>query len=97
MRTYEVFLQKDGKEGFRHAGALDAPDDALALLLARECYCRRGEGEQLWLVERSHIVVAGDELLAPNTDKPHRSSDGSTIAERRRRIRGGTPELGDTP
>ena len=29
MHTYEVFLKPDGKEGYFHAGSLDAPDDAL--------------------------------------------------------------------
>lgn len=87
MRTYEVFLKKDGKDGFRHAGALDAPDDAFALLLARECYCRRGEGNELWVVDRAAILTAPTELLEPNLDKPHRASDGARIAERRRGLR----------
>mgnify|MGYP002525994649 CR=1 FL=1 len=50
MRRYEVFLKKDGKDEYRHAGSLDAPNDGLALLLARESYLRRAEGDRLWLV-----------------------------------------------
>ena len=38
MVTYEVFLKKDGRDEFRHAGALDAANDELALVLARESY-----------------------------------------------------------
>ncbi len=87
MHTYEVFLKKDGKEGFRHAGALDAPDWEMALLLARECYCRRGEGDEMWLVDRADLVVAPIELLEPNGDRPHRTSDGSVVAERRKQQR----------
>jgi ring-1,2-phenylacetyl-CoA epoxidase subunit PaaB len=87
VRIYEVFLKKDGKDGFRHVGALEAPDNEFALLLARECYCRRGEGNELWLVDRAHVVKASADLLEPNQDKPHRASDGSVIAERRRRLR----------
>ena len=87
MRTYEVFLRKDGREELRHAGALDAPDDEMALLLARECYCRRGEGEELWLVDRAHVVEADPTFLAANAHKPHRASDGAAIAQRRRRVR----------
>ncbi len=41
MRVYEVFLMKEGKEGFRHAGSLEAPDDEMAAVLARETYTRR--------------------------------------------------------
>ena len=59
MRTYEVFLRRAGKEGFAHAGSLDAPDDELALVLAREAYVRRGEGDEMWLVDRAHVLVGG--------------------------------------
>ena len=38
MATYEVFLKKDGRDEFRHAGALDAANDELALVMAREAY-----------------------------------------------------------
>lgn len=84
MKTYEVFLRKGGKEPFEHAGSLDAPDDELALLLAREAYVRRGEGEEMWLVERAHVLVAQPELLAVNADKPHRHNNGSVVAARRK-------------
>jgi ring-1,2-phenylacetyl-CoA epoxidase subunit PaaB len=84
MRTYEVFLKKAGKDEFRHAGALDAPDPELAVTLARECYDRRGEGDELWLVDRAHIVAASPEDLAVNADRPHRHNDGSRVAARRR-------------
>ena len=36
MATYEVFLKREGREEFRHAGALEAPEDELATVLARE-------------------------------------------------------------
>ena len=45
MRRYEVFLKKDGRDEYRHAGSLDAPDPEMALVLARESYLRRAEGE----------------------------------------------------
>ena len=80
MRIYEVFLRKEGKEEFRHAGSLEAPDPELATLLARESYTRRGEGDEMWLVDRETIIEAEPALLAPNTDKPHRHNDGSRIA-----------------
>ncbi|MBA3287381.1 MAG: 1,2-phenylacetyl-CoA epoxidase subunit B [Acidimicrobiia bacterium] len=84
MNVYEVFLKKAGKEEFRHAGSLEAADDELALVLARETYARRAEGDQMWLVERRHIVVADEDYVAPNADKPHRHNDGVRVAERRR-------------
>lgn len=87
MRTYEVFLKKEGKDEFRHAGALDAPDDEMALLLGRESYARRGEGAQMWVVARSNIIEGDRDFIAPNFDKPHRHNDGSNIAARRKRKR----------
>ena len=47
MKTYEVFLKKEGKDAFSHAGSVDAPDDELALTYAREAYGRRNEGDQM--------------------------------------------------
>lgn len=87
MRQYEVFLKKAGKDEFRHAGSLEAPDDAMARLLARDCYARRGEGAEMWVVERTHIIAGDESQLATNADKPHRHNDGSAIAERRKRLR----------
>lgn len=89
MKTYEVFLKKAGKEPFEHAGSLDAPDDTIALVWARESYARRAEGAEMWLVERSHIVSMAPELIALNADKPHRHNDGQHVAERRRALRKG--------
>ena len=87
MAVYEVFLKKDGREEFRHAGALDAATDELALILARETYARRGEGDRLWLVRRDHVIVADDGFLRPNADKPHRHHDGQAVAARRKAAR----------
>ncbi len=87
MRRYEVFLKKDGRDEYRHAGSLDAPDDEMALVLAREAYLRRAEGDRLWLVDRQHLVTGSSEFVAPNADKPHRHNDGERIAERRRLLR----------
>ena len=87
MRVYEVFLKKEGKDEFRHAGALEAPDPELARLLARESYVRRGEGAEMWLVDRDDLIVTEPDFLAANADKPHRHNDGSSIAARRKRLR----------
>jgi ring-1,2-phenylacetyl-CoA epoxidase subunit PaaB len=87
VRTYEVFLKRPGKDEFRHAGSLEAPDASLALLLARESYVRRGEGEQMWLVDRADLIVAAEADLAVNADRPHRHNDGEAVAARRRRRR----------
>lgn len=92
MRVYEVFLKKPGKAPFEHAGSVSAPDDELAVVLARETYVRRAEGDRMWLVERSHLLEVDEEFIGVNSDKPHRHNDGEVVAERRKRERseGGT-------
>ena len=88
MPTYEVFLKKPGKDPFTHAGSLDAADDEVAAVLARECYARRAEGLAMWLVERSHLVVLEDEdFFSVALDKSYRFNDGAVVAERRRRAK----------
>ena len=89
MPTYEVFLKKDGKDEYRHAGALEAASDELAITLARECYVRRGEGDRIWLVDRADIIQPDADYLAPNADKPHRHHSGEAVAARRRATRAG--------
>lgn len=87
MRVYEVFVKKDGRDEFRHVGALEAATDELALVLAREAYLRRAEGDRLWVVRRDHVVAAADDFVAPNADKPHRHHDGAAVAARRKASR----------
>lgn len=87
MKTYEVFLKKAGREEFRHAGSLDAPNPDMALLLARETHCRRGEGAEMWLVDREHVLVADEAQLAVTDDQPHRHNDGTAVAARRKALR----------
>ena len=84
MRTYEVFLKADGKDGFAHAGSLDAPDDELAEVYARETYVRRGEGAQAWVVRRDDILVLDPTDLVVTASRTHASNDGKAVAERRR-------------
>jgi 1,2-phenylacetyl-CoA epoxidase PaaB subunit len=61
----------------------------LALVLARESYARRAEGDRLWLVDREHVILGDPEFISPNADKPHRHNDGKAIAEHRRNVREG--------
>ncbi len=87
MKTFEVFLKRPGKDEFRHAGSLQASDAAMAKVLARDSYCRRGEGDQMWLVDRTDVLEVDPDFLATTLDLPHRSNDGSAVAARRKRLR----------
>lgn len=82
MKTYEVFLKRPGKDPFTHVGSLDAPDDELALSFARDCYARRSEGEHMWVVARSELLIADPSELAM-ADREHRHNDGAFLRELR--------------
>jgi len=56
-RHYEVFRRERGAAPLQHAGSLEAPDDALAALYARQIFARRGDTEMLWVVPREAIAV----------------------------------------
>jgi phenylacetate-CoA oxygenase PaaH subunit len=90
MPTYEVFLRKEGRDAFTHAGALDADDDELALLWCRETYVRRGEGTHAWVVRRDHVLEVDDRDLEVTASRHHAVNDGRAVAARRRATRSGT-------
>jgi ring-1,2-phenylacetyl-CoA epoxidase subunit PaaB len=63
MEVYEVFRRSGHKDPFEHAGSVTAPDPEMALLMAKECFFRRAEGEHLWVVRRSDIHSMRDETI----------------------------------
>jgi phenylacetate-CoA oxygenase PaaH subunit len=89
MYTYEVFLKPEGRDGFAHAGSLDAPDDELAILYARETYIRRGEGAHAWVVRRESILVLDPSDLRVTIERDRGVNDGSVLAARRVQQRSG--------
>jgi ring-1,2-phenylacetyl-CoA epoxidase subunit PaaB len=73
METWEVFRRHGHKQAFEHVGTVTAPDPEMALLLAKECFVRRREGEHLWIVNRADIHSFKDEtLLEISADKSYR-------------------------
>jgi len=73
MDVYEVFKRSGHKEPFSHAGSVIAPDADMALIMAKECFLRRREGEHLWVTRRSDIHSFSDEsLLEIAADKSYR-------------------------
>jgi ring-1,2-phenylacetyl-CoA epoxidase subunit PaaB len=95
MDTYEVFRRSGHKEPFTHCGAVTASDPQMALLLAKECFLRRREGEHLWVVRRSDVHSFGDEsLLQIGTDKTYRYPEGyRDVVTKRARARARAEEV----
>jgi ring-1,2-phenylacetyl-CoA epoxidase subunit PaaB len=89
METYEVFRRAGHKEPFTHCGAVIAPDAEMALLMSKECFLRRREGEHLWVVRRSDLHSFADEsLLEIAADKSYRfASAYRDVVSKRERAR----------
>lgn len=78
LEVYEVFgLERHG-DPHRHAGSLLAGDPDMAVLLAKELFCRRKEYVQIWVVPRRAITVAPKEgeTLGPEPARVYRSGEG---------------------
>jgi ring-1,2-phenylacetyl-CoA epoxidase subunit PaaB len=89
VEIYEVFRRKGHKDPFEHCGAVIAPDPEMALMLAKESFLRRREGEHLWAVRRSDIHSFKDEtMLDIAADKSYRfASAYRDVVRKRERAR----------
>jgi ring-1,2-phenylacetyl-CoA epoxidase subunit PaaB len=95
METYEVFRRAGHKNPFEHCGAVIASDPEMALLMAKECFLRRREGEHLWVTRRSDIHSFEDEsLLEIAADKSYRFAEAyRDVVTKRERARQRATEL----
>lgn len=95
MQVYEVFRRAGHKEPFTHCGAVIASDAEMALLMAKECFLRRREGEHLWVVDRGDIRWFKDEsLLELAGDKAYRFPEAyRDVVELREKARKRAEEL----
>jgi ring-1,2-phenylacetyl-CoA epoxidase subunit PaaB len=84
-RHYEVFRRERDARPLEHAGSLEAPDDRLATVYARQIFGRRGESELLWVVAREDVIVTPGPQ--PELDRSYRRVDGYSIKSKLRRAR----------
>ncbi len=95
MEIYEVFRRSGHKDPFEHCGSVIAPDPKMALLLAKECFLRRREGQHLWVMRRHDIHSFDDEsLLDIAADKSYRFAHAyRDVVEKRELARRRAEEL----
>ena len=55
MARFEVLGRKDSQDQIHYLGKVDAPNPDLALTQARQCFSRRGEVDELWLIQTDAI------------------------------------------
>ncbi len=95
MEVYEVFRRSGHKDPFEHCGTVVAADPQMALLMAKECFLRRREGQHLWVVRRADIHSFEDEsLLEIAADKSYRFAEAyREVVTKRERARERAREL----
>jgi phenylacetate-CoA oxygenase PaaH subunit len=86
MPRYEVFGRRGSGEAMHHVGVVDSPNPELGLTQARQCFSRRDEADELWLVEYAciHIFKKDDEL--EGLDKSYREIQSYADLGKRRRL-----------
>jgi ring-1,2-phenylacetyl-CoA epoxidase subunit PaaB len=77
--VWEVFHQGKRGEPHVHVGAVHAPDEELALQMAKEQFARRLECVSLWVVREDMVTKTDYDdpyFFARNTDKRYRDVHG---------------------
>jgi phenylacetate-CoA oxygenase PaaH subunit len=85
MARFEVFGRRGSGEPIHHVGTVDAPNLDMGLTLARQCFNRRAEADEIWLVDDSQVRrfhAVADEGL----DKSYREIQSYADLGRRRRL-----------
>jgi ring-1,2-phenylacetyl-CoA epoxidase subunit PaaB len=78
-QVFEVFHQQARGEPHIHVGAVHAPDAEMALIMAKEQYCRRQACVNLWVVPAGAITATSyenEDIFERVTDKSYRESWG---------------------
>lgn len=88
LKPYEVFVQLERGKPHTHAGSVDAVDDEMALLFAREHYGRDQQCVQIWVAPRSAIVRTDydKDLVFRLSDQSYRFAKGYNVGEKWRKF-----------
>lgn len=88
LKPYEVFIQLERGKPHQYAGSVDAADDQMALLFAREHFGRDQECVQVWVVSRSAIVRTeyGKDVVFRLSDQSYRFARGYNVGEKWRQF-----------
>jgi ring-1,2-phenylacetyl-CoA epoxidase subunit PaaB len=80
--TYEVFHQERRGEHHVHVGSLHAPNDEIALILAKEQYGRRSRTVSIWVVPTAAIrtiSVEDADIFETTPEKDYREAKGYRV------------------
>lgn len=99
-QVFEVFHQQARGEPHIHVGAVHAPDAEMALIMAKEQYCRRQACVNLWVVPATAITATSyenEDIFERTTDKSYRESWGYKTPKTVRYHGPETPEVEEDP
>lgn len=83
-QTYEVFQQQKRGQHHVHVGSLHAPNEEMALVLAKEQFGRREQCANLWVVKSQNVHATSYEdadMFLHAFDKSYRESDGYRVKD----------------
>lgn len=88
LKPYEVFIQVERGKPHAYAGSVDAADDQMALLFAREHFGRDQQCVQVWVVPRAAIVRTDydRDLVFRLSDQSYRFAKGYNVGEKWRQF-----------
>ncbi|MCS7176891.1 MAG: 1,2-phenylacetyl-CoA epoxidase subunit B [Candidatus Kapabacteria bacterium] len=87
---YEVFWKEKPGDQPVHVGTVHAPNPEMALVLAKEGYCRRGETYTIWVVRTADIYTFGPDdadIFATVPEKTYREPDAYKVVQKILRLK----------
>lgn len=85
FQTYEVFQQVKRGNHHQHVGSVHAPNAEMAMLFAKEQYCRRGAAVNLWVVKTADVHVTeylDADIFETSEDKLYRDPNSYKVMDR---------------
>jgi ring-1,2-phenylacetyl-CoA epoxidase subunit PaaB len=85
FQTYEVFQQVKRGTHHQHVGNVHAPNAEMAMLFAKEQYCRRGAAVNLWVVKTADVFVTeyqDADIFESTEDKLYRDPNSYKVMDR---------------
>jgi ring-1,2-phenylacetyl-CoA epoxidase subunit PaaB len=85
FQTYEVFQQIKRGTHHQHVGNVHAPNAEMAMLFAKEQYCRRGTAVNLWVVKTADVFVTeyqDADIFETTEDKLYRDPNSYKVMDR---------------
>lgn len=85
-QEYEVFSRRTDTAPLQHQFSLLAPNEKMALIMAKENFLRREPAVDIWVAKREHITTGkeiGEEIFHNIDNKQYRETKGYGYLKKR--------------